>query len=224
MSSKPAFPYPLPLEALEDFCHPVAGSVFAKPRKHEGETLVGNTHLALRIRKGTWLDSEISAAEESAEFVRRMGGLDWNAPFESPEWRYLADVKARLFPKGSAPVGLWLEGKTGPSPVVMVAGRFRARLSVLQLVARLPRVEVYTGAADPTKPLWLRFSGGYGLIARHAALDVTPPSFSIFEPQRHHETGEVLRRPPKAFQGLKPSGSPWPPVDTSDLPEPEPAD
>jgi len=211
--SKKGFPFPLPRHALGEFCHPAAGSVFDRPRFHEGYTWTGNTHLALKISKGNWMDGEIESAEDAPEFLKRIRKLDWNAPFDRPEWSLLEEVAPRLF--GRKAIGLWLNGKTNASPVVMVGGRFRARLSVLQLVSRLPRVEVYTGPADRSAPLWLRFSGGCGVIARASSLDNTPPAFAIFEPRRDGETGERVERPRNAFQGLESVGN-WPPPEPVD--------
>lgn len=206
-------PFPLPHHALAEFCHPSPASPFHEPRQQGRETIVANGHLALRITKGNWFDSDIPPAEDAPEFLERIGKLDFAAPFTSPHWQPLEDVAPRLFAHGS--ISLWLNGKRAPSPVVFVAGRFRARLAVLQLVSRLPRAEIHTGPADPSKPLWFRFSGGSGLIARDRNLDTCGPAFAIFEPERCLYTDARLERRQR-FQGLEMPGNPWPPPEPID--------
>jgi hypothetical protein len=210
---KKSFPYPLPIHALAQFLPPADWHALAQPRSHGGETLAGNGYVALRVARGAWLDSDIPNA--SADFLARWGKLPWaSMPPAAGDWRPLSDAEALIYRR--ARIEPWRNAAVAPSPVWSV-NEIPVRLSWLQLVGRLPRVEVFAGAIDSTSPLWFRFSGGEGLIAADPRLG--RPSFAVFPPLRHQDDGERIERR-QATGGLawgkSTSMAAWPPVDTTD--------
>jgi hypothetical protein len=206
---KNAHPYPLPIYVLEDFRHPAEWHGLHLARRHGGETLAGNGYMALRVRKGAWIDSDFPPA--SAEFLSRFGKLPWTEFDRLPDsWRPLDSQRGRIFDRGL--LGLWLKEKIAPTPVWQVGTHARVRLSMLQRMAMLPRAEIYTGHADKSWPAFFRFSGGVGIIAHDPRL--TMHSGVLFPPARDHWSGDILpeRRGPRPSFAL-PN---WPPADTSD--------
>ena len=185
-ATKYGFPFPLQLGALDWFCHP--RGMFARPAWAAGQALVANGYLALRVARGYWAASDFE--EPSAEFLRRFEALPWSRFAGIPdEWRSLDDIRGHLY--RDAPVYPWTEaGKCAPSRVWRVNGSFLARLSHLQLIARLPRCEVHLGIMSPDAPLMYRFNGGLGMLAADKRLSTA--GFSVFEPARHHEDGSRL--------------------------------
>ena len=206
-----SYPYPLPADALAEFLPPSAWHVLGRACRHEGEILAGNGYVALRAARGAWLDHEFP--EAGGEFVARFGKLPWGRwpAGKDEEWRLMAERGAELATTGE--VGLWLKGKLAPSPVWLVNDK-RVRLSLLQLVARLPRAEVFTGRQDADDPVWVRFSGGRVALAMDKRL--TMFSREIFQPYRDGWTGERVERPGK-FLGVKSHLKDWPPADFSDV-------
>jgi len=210
--SKP-FPYPLPAKHLREFCHPCDWHLFHEPRRYGGEVLVANGYVAIRARTGLWLDADHGAA--SADFVSRWGKLPWGRLDQLPDdWRELDGHRGTIY--RSAQVHLWQDDRLAPTPVWAV-NEVKVRLSLLQLVARLPRCEIYVGRPNADDPLWFRFSGGIGLIARDPRLSLH--SYEIFGPQRDLWSGErVAKRGPR-FQGVAHAGemANWPPAEPVDL-------
>lgn len=193
-SKKAGYPYPLHLGALQDFCHPRDGHVFYRPAWADGHALAANSYIALRVARGYWLEADFETA--SADFERRFNGLPWARLAGLPDdWRAFDEIRGQLY--RDAPVHSWTAaGICAPSRVWRVNGSFLARLSHLQMLARLPRCEVYCGLTDADAPLMVRFAGGGGMLANDPKLTVA--SFSIFEPARHHSDGgriEKIRGP-----------------------------
>lgn len=209
-----SFPYPLPPEALAEFCHPAEWHAFHRPRWHAGEVLAGNGYLVIRASRGRWLESDFLPA--SAEFLGRVGKLPWGRWDEIVKrdtWRALEDERGRIFARKR--IGVWADkGGIGASPVWMV-GEIPVRLSALQLVAMLPRCEVFTGPVGPEDPLWFRFSGGIGAIARDRKLT---PGFSaaLFVPRVDTLDGTLIHSRPTRTAPHRYTLPGWPP--------PEPAD
>jgi hypothetical protein len=206
-----AFPYPLPATALEEFRHPEDWHGLRHIVRHGDEVLAGNGYVAIRCERGRWLDADFR--EAPGQFLERFGKLPWHAfPRGCELWRPLADVASVLNERAAH--GLWLRGRLAPSPVWRVGGVL-VRLSMLQLVARLPRAEV-NWTDHPESPLWFRFSGGHGLIARDARL--TLESRAIFQPREDVLSGGLEKR--KAAPGtLRLQHGPgwnWPPVDKTE--------
>lgn len=209
-----AHPYPLPAHAIDDYRHPADWHGLHHARRHGGEILAGNGYIAIRARKGAWLDEEFQPA--TAEFLSRFGKLPW-ACFEALAdcWRPLDSQRGRIFERGQ--LGLWIESRQGirlsPTPVWLV-NRGRFRLSLIQRVAMLPRAEVFTGHADPSAPLFFRFSGGIGMIAHDRRLD--SHSAELFPPARDLWSGEILPTPRRPKPSFVMPGKPWPPPDLSE--------
>ena len=204
------FGFPLPAYALDEFCHPADWSAFHKPRRVAGEVLVGNGYVALRVSKGAFLDTDYAPA--TAEFLSRFGKLPWLRAEKlatADGWRGLDGWHAALGHRGS--MGMWLGDKLCPSPVWRV-GTALVRLSVLQVVARLPRAEVFF-EADPGKPLFVRFSGGTGIVAADPRL--TLANFEIWQPRADPLTGELRHCRPSS-PGPRPPLRNWPPADMTE--------
>lgn len=170
---KNAWHYPLPLKALDEYCHPSASSVFHTPRHHrpDTETLAGNGYLAIRVERGGWTGQELEAADE--QFLRRFDKIPWGRwkYLDQSRWVSLDQYRSSIYKRGQ--IGPFLSRKGGTylmnSPVWMV-NLVKVRLSLLQIVAKLPRPEIYAGSIDSDSPLWFRFNGGRGAIARDKRL------------------------------------------------------
>lgn len=212
-----AFPFPLPESALGEFCHPAAGHALARPMRRSGEILVGNGYLAMIARKGNWIDAEFP--EATPEFMARLEKLRWGRLFEvmahSEAWDALDRMRGTLGRHG--PLEVWNAGRIHACPIWRVRDAL-VRLSMLQLVARLPRAEVYTGQqALPEDGMMFRFSGGCGIVARDARL--THGTFEIFQPRADvFESGRVMERSRGKSVGFAWGGSManWPPVDETE--------
>lgn len=218
------FPYPLPEHALAHFCHPQPGHDFAKAVRVDGEIWAGNGYVMLRAEKGRWIDAEIPKAGDG--FLTRAAKLPWGRwdTLQAPEWRDLSDIRALIFARGNQLVwtGPPLAPYMAPTPIWRV-GDVLCRLSLLQLIAKLPRCAVYAGEQDRHDPLWFRFSGGRGAVAYDNRL--TMASFSILQPSRDCLTGSRNARQARPFLGMAQPNSTWPPPDLSEsTPEPEPID
>lgn len=209
---KNPFPYPLPEYALAEFRHPAEWHDLGRVYRQHGEMLAGNCYVALRAHRGAWLEQEFDGAPGS--FLARFDKLPWNRwpAGKDHEWRMLREQAAALGERGT--IGLWLKGKLAPSPVWMV-NEVRVRLSLLQLVARLPRAEVFTGRQDAGDPLWIRFSGGRAAIAADKRL--TLHSWEIFPPCRDGWTGDRVTAPTGPKPRFTQPGVNWPPADHSDI-------
>jgi hypothetical protein len=132
--------------------------------------------------------------------------MEW-AVKDSAQWRPLEE--ANLFRFGA--IGPWLKGRVAPTRVVRVNDSHLVRLSFLQLVARLPRCEVYLGT---TETLLFRFSGGVGMMMKDDRL--TEAGFSIFTPARHEDgtrVGRVAARQLAAGETPQGKFKGWPPVE-----------
>ena len=141
------------------------------------------------------------------------------SPMLAKEWG-VSPMKCRLSPGCStitASPNVWRSvpsSRTINSSPVWLVNDKRVRLSLLQLVARLPRAEVFTGRQDADDPVWVRFSGGRVALAMDKRL--TMFSREIFQPYRDGWTGERVERPGK-FLGVKSHLKDWPPADLSDV-------
>lgn len=206
-----SFKYPLPETALVEFSHPVPSHQFARPARHDGEIIAANGYVVLRAHRGAWMDRDFP--EASQEALERLGKLPWGQwprIAGSAEWEPLDAQSGRIY--DHAMISPFLLGKIAPSPVVCVA-EVPVRLSLLQLVARLPRAEVYTGPSDREHPLWFRFSGGRGCIARDPSLK-SRFSWTIFAPR--YDVLHGTRIPKKTGPTLGFKDPNWPPPDLSE--------
>lgn len=179
-------PFPLQLGALEEFCHPRESHVFARPTYHDGQALAGNGYMLLRVHKGLWMESDFE--EPPAGFLTRFMAAPWDGASRNPEnWQSMDEIKGDLFRFGVR--GMWLGERCAPSPVWRLGASFLARQSHLQLIARLPRCEVFvvTGSA-----LHFRFSGGMGILAQDKRL--TEFSYSVFAPRYTYDGNLIEKR------------------------------
>ncbi len=187
-ASKAPFPFPLQLGALDWFCHPT-DTDFLAPVWKDGQALAGNGYTALRVDRGYWDARDFEPA--SPAFLMRFETLPWARFHGIPdEWHKLDDIRGHLY--RSAPTYPWTaKGKCAPSRVWRVGATFLARLSHLQLIARLPRCEIHLGVMGPEAPLLFRFNGGLGMLAADKKL--TEAGFSVFQPQTYHDGTPVAK-------------------------------
>lgn len=202
MSDSKSFPYPLQTGVLDHFVHPREGHIFERPVSHEGDVVTANAYIACRFHRGYWSPSDFESAP--AAFLERFNALPWARFHGLPdEWQPLDDVRGNLYKY--ATIEPWTTKDTcAPSPVWRVGGSFLARLSHLQLIARLPRCEIHLGVMGREAPLLFRFNGGMGMLAPDKRL--TSASFSIFEPQTYYDgtpKTRPSRKPPTAEQVRK---------------------
>lgn len=219
MSRARGFGYPLPVEALGAFCHPEPWHALCRPVRSGTEVLAGNGYLALRVERGRWLPADFQ--QGSAEVLGRFGKIPWGTfPQASENWKALHEVEAQIFSHGE--IHPWKESGLAPTPIWRVANEINVRLSFLQLVAKLPRAEVWVGSTSGVAPLWFRFSGGLGMIARERGIqpgEWTGRAWGIFRPGYDPLTGEKIERPKKGDGKVRLSitGSNWPPRDESEV-------
>lgn len=212
--SKDDFGYPLPEHALAEFCCAAAG-VLSRPMRHHGEMIAANGYVALRAHRGAWLERE--HPEATPEFMARINALPWDRyqKLLDDDWRPLAEARGHLYRRGR--MGVLRDGtaRMAPSPVWLV-GHVLVRLTLLQLIDRLPRCEVWTGNGGPGQPLWFRFTGGRGAVAADARLRES--SFSIFQPVFNEWTGTFQKSRPASQPSVRLTmpGNPWPPPEPVD--------
>lgn len=208
MNPKTPFPNPLQLGVVDHFAHPREGHRYEFAGYHEGEAIVANGYMAFRFSRGMWHPSDFPRPRTG--FLERFEALPWSRFAGIPdEWRAMDDVRGNLY--RYAPICPWTDnGRCAPSPVWRVNGSFLARLSHLQLIARLPRCEVHLGVMAPDAPLLVRCTGGIGMLMPDTKLTLS--SFSIFEPRRHDDGSRIGKRPAMTGNlGKPPKPDPGPP-------------
>lgn len=209
------FPYPLQMGSLEAFCHGDERHPLGRPYWHEGEAIAVSGYVALRAKSRNWDEKDFE--KMPGKLVERLEKQPWgtlkHAVKDELQWRMLED--ANLFRFGA--IAPWLNGKVAPTRIVRVNELHLVRLSFLQLVARLPRCEVYLGV---TETLLFRFSGGVGMLMKDDRL--TEAGFSIFTPKRDcFDGGRMTPQKPLNWNfGTPPPPEPeiegWPPVEAVD--------
>jgi len=167
-TSKRPFLHPVPADAVDHFTHPTHPA-FRQPWQHDGHLWAAGL-LALRFRPSFAIaPSEYPAAPQ--EFADRVGTLPWErfpaAAAQPKAWRCLDDHRGTIYGDPVAP--FWLEVRPGrwiydPRKLVRICGAPIVPLSVLQLLARLPRPEIHTAGCTVEGPVLFRFSGGEGII------------------------------------------------------------
>lgn len=167
-TSKRPFGHPVPLEAIEYFCHPLEGHRYHLPAwGRDGKLYAGNCWVAVRF-------FNFSAAQGTGtmDVVDAIGKLPWHvssAHAPADAWRRLDDVTGDIFREGLFPA--WrddLKAFRGDPPVCINHG-FMVPAAALQMVSRLPRAEVYTVLDRADRFVPFRFNGGEGLMARLSA-------------------------------------------------------
>jgi hypothetical protein len=215
LSIKAPFGFPHGIGTLEAFCHPSAANALAHPLPlADGEMGAANGYLAIRIERGRWMPEDFPLLAEDAALARFLA-LPWGAApdAQSAEWRALDDVRGDIY--RNAPISPWTDKhKPTPCPVWKVGGGFLARLSHLQLLARLPRIEIYAGEMSAARPLYFRFTAGRGMIAQDRRL--TTHSRELFKPAYHPLHGHRIARHAPAKPGNflnQPAPVPEQPID-----------
>jgi hypothetical protein len=207
--ARKTFPYPLRLEDLGEFTHRAAGHELGRAFHKDGMAYAGNGYLAIRCHRGMWMASDFEPAKPEAD--ERICSLPWHR-FETfpQQWVELSTITGTIF--RYAPVGVWdKRNRISPSPVWRIAENYLVRLSLLQLIALLPKCEVFTGPTDRNAHMPFRFSGGIGFIAYDDRLTIA--SKEILNPQRCPLDGHVLDRSPRpTFKMFKD----WPPAEPID--------
>lgn len=206
------FSYPLAPADLDHFCHPDPFSPFHRPFRMGPAIAAANGYIVILAHRGRWLDREFPAA--APEALERLQGFKFEVVPTIPESRWFsleaaaAELRQRL--AGHIP---WLGLRCNATPVWKV-GHVPVRASFLQLAARLPRAEC--AWLMDRGPLWLRFSGGMGAIARDERL--TRWSRELWQDHIDFLTGEKVipraKRPPKPCFPMP--GNPWPPPEPID--------
>jgi hypothetical protein len=209
------FRYPLQLGVLDEFCHPVAGHLLARPVYHEGQVLVSNGYILLRIDRGLWMPSDFLDAPEG--FVERFLSRPWRPQYQiGGEWRTMDEIRPRLYRHDVK------HGGRGPwypvKEVWQLGSAFMARRSHLQRIGRLPRVEVVLpqGQTRDLEPLRFRFAGGSGMLVADPRL--TEASVLVMQRRFAHDNYEITRRatPPPNFDkppAEEPPLEGWPPAE-----------
>jgi hypothetical protein len=234
MSHKTPFPNPLTEDVLGAFCHPIPTHALARPVRIGAEIIAGNGYVCLRAHRGRWFDEEFP--EATAEQQARIEALFWGK-FDTLDpqcWEALDDVRGELY--RHSPIAIWAidkhgpTGKPSPTPIWKSGTCAPVRLSLLQLIARLPRCEVFTGSQDPSHPLFFRCTGARGIIAADPRLTTT--SWKIFQPrfdqmdnclvhQRKKDPTPWIQKTLKpgdrqTWSPTLPGNTPWPPPEPID--------
>lgn len=184
--SRHPFGHPLPAAALAYFCHPSRPGFTAPVRHPDGTIHAASGYIALRARRGYWLDSDFQPA--SAEFRERVDRLPWggfNHAGKHGEWQDLDSVRGRLFRFGVLP--LWHGPRTHTADkIVIIAGAPAFPLAILQLLARLPKAEVCVSGTTVHGPVLFRFAGGEGILPCHFRdiASVPAPVFHCLHPRQ----------------------------------------
>jgi hypothetical protein len=215
---KTPFSFPLLAADLENFTHPAPQSPLSSLHILDGTVIAANGYIAIQALRGRWLDTDFTPAPYEAR--ERLSNLPWHAfPPDSPDWRLLADIRGDIY--RNAPITIWKENHTlSPTPVWKVGAHQLIRLSFLQLIARLPKCEVYTGETTQSQPMFFRFNTGLLLVPVDKLLTIS--SRTIFPPTYHPLDGHRVTRstrPPPSFVPAPPPEPPldnWPPADPDD--------
>jgi len=188
--SKRPFTHPLPADALDYFVHPYPHHVFHQAFRHPFDgSVIAASAVAIRCRAGRGIDpAEYPAPTDEA--LRRIDALPWDlfahAAPQPTAWRCLDDHRGTIYADPLRPIhyrnvnGIQIDLHTKN---VRLCGDPIVPLGVLQLVARLPKPELYTAGCSLTGPILFRFAGGEGIIPHYglttAAFEMLKPSASL---------------------------------------------
>lgn len=185
--SKRPFGHPIPAAAVDHFLHP-SHPLFRQAYRHPADgNLYAAAIVALRIRPSYAIDPA-EYPQAPAEFVERVGSLPWDrfayAATQPKAWRCLDDHRGTIYADPLAP--FWIAVAPGRArfhagKTVRICGAPIVPLALLQLLARLPRPEIYTGGCSLTGPVLFRFTGGEGIIP-HLGL-VEGAAFELIKPR-----------------------------------------
>lgn len=186
-ASKRPFLHPVPEDALAYFVHPDPNHPFYHPFRHlEDGNLYAGSAVAIRFRPSRCIDpAEYPGPSEEA--LRRFMALPWDrfpsAATQSKAWRCLDDHRGTIYADPLHDV--WHRTPEGfaidrTSKNVRICGAPIVPLAVLQLLARLPRIDIYTGGCTLTGPVLFRFSGGEGIIPHYG---IERAAFEMLKPR-----------------------------------------
>lgn len=212
-ATKAPFAFPLLAGDIAEFCHPSPASPLHLAHFHDGELTAGNGHIAIRAARGRWMASDFTPPPP--EFTKRLASLPWHRfPAPSPEWRALDDIRGAIY--AHAAIAPWTGSRHSPTPcpVWRIGGHHRIRLSHLQLLARLPRAEIYAGTAREPDPIFIRYNGGTAILPHNHALN--SHSRDIFAPQYHPLDGYRIERSANARPSFSNHLKNWPPPTPTD--------
>lgn len=159
------FQNPLTIDDLRQFTHPRPDHVFHVPFLWQDGLAACNGHMLILASRGLWLEKEHpEPAGEALERLQKIHIPDYTAP-PADSWVSLGDHSYDILRKPS-PKPIWSDNhKLRYSPLWLIAGEFLARLSFLQIIARLPRAEICLHLIRAQSPLPFRYTGGRGLLA-----------------------------------------------------------
>jgi hypothetical protein len=166
--------HPVPADALAFFVHPDHRHPFHLPFRHpEDGNLYAGSAVAIRLRPSRCIDPAEYPAPDP-DVLARFTALPWDrfihAATQPKAWRCLDDYRGTIYGDPLLPVhvrttqGIQIDRVTKN---VRICGAPIVPLSVLQLLARLPRIELYTAGCTLTGPVLFRFSGGEGIIPHY---------------------------------------------------------
>lgn len=179
-----SFGYPLTTEHALEFCRPDPRGAFCAPFRWGEDFGAANGVVAIRI------ESYIEGAQDSPEAVARVAKLPWSAfpglAKDTKWWGALDDRRAAIWKRGE--LDYWDRTATRGSrrvtePRVGIGKScMTIPLPLLQLIAKLPKVEVYTG---PANYLYFRFRGGQGIAVPFPRHDRGDAIFALYGPAFH---------------------------------------
>lgn len=211
------FPYPLTPEVLDELVHPDELSELRHPVRRGSQVFTGNGYFATRIDRGAWIHEEIQPISDRA--ARRLDRLAWDALDSALErgdgWRDLALSMGTIRRRGI--INPWREDLLAPTPTWRLAHGY-IHLSMLQLIARLPRAAFYLRHTSAGSPLFFKFSGGAGIVA--PIRRPMPAGFHFFKPQFDPLSGDELDlgtlKPRTVARDKNPTPRSWPPPEPID--------
>lgn len=190
--SKRPFGHPIPAAAVAHFLHP-HHPLFRHAYRHpEDGNLYAAALIAIRLRPSyTIAPDEYPAAP--TEVLSRLANLPWDrfplAAKHPAAWRCLDDHRGTIYGDDLTP--LWTPDHRGrsahrPGKLVRICGAPIVPLSLLQLIARLPKPEICTAGCTLTGPILFRFTGGEGIIPHlgqesGAAFEMLKPRDTSFD-------------------------------------------
>lgn len=184
---KRGFGWPLPVAALDYFTHPVQID-FSRPMRHPTDGMVYclSAFGALRTRRFAGDPDELPAITPWA--LERVGRVPWDTLREHGQrrdaWRLMDDSRGTLFRDPPAPLYVFRDFRwqRTEATLVRVAGAPILPLALLQVISRLPRVEICTIAPRVESPVFFRFNGEGEIVIPHLG-HVEGAKFQLYNPK-----------------------------------------
>ena len=170
------------------FCHPDRRSAWFLPFiGPDGELIAGNGTLTLRFTGFLAAEDARPASTQAEEaLARKTPPIDRDG-----HWRPLDDARGTIYRYGPRPIYFRSKERAhfNRGPSLRLGAAAIIQLATLQLIARLPRAEVWTD--NPYgKPLQFRFNGGTVVVEPMPFLD--PPKFQLFTKRGNPMKGGLL--------------------------------